>query len=50
MARMLAVWDNHLEDKALPHALNTRLREAGFRQGAHAVYVLRRHLERQSCR
>ena len=27
MARMLAVWDNHLEDKALPQTLNTRLRE-----------------------
>src|SRR5215472_8342476 len=40
MARMLTVWDNHLEDKALPQTLNTRLREAGFRQGDHAVYVM----------
>ena len=40
MARMLAVWDNHLEDKALPQTLNTKLREAGFRQRDHAVYVM----------
>ena len=40
MANMLAVWDNHLEDKALPQTLNTKLREAGFRQGDHAIYVM----------
>ena len=40
MARMLVVWDNHLEDKALPQTLNTKLREAGFRQGEHGVYVM----------
>jgi ubiquinone/menaquinone biosynthesis C-methylase UbiE len=40
MARMLAVWDSHLEDKALPQTLNTKLREAGFRQGDPAVYVM----------
>ena len=37
---MLKVWDNHLEAKNLPQTLNTKLREAGFRQGDHVVYVM----------
>lgn len=40
MSHMLKVWDNHLEDKSLPQTLNTRLREAGFQQGDHSVYVM----------
>jgi len=40
MARMLKVWDNHLEDRQLPQTLNTKLREAGFAQGDHSVYVM----------
>jgi arsenite methyltransferase len=40
MSHMLKVWDNHLQDKNLPLTLNTKLREAGFRQGDHSVYVM----------
>jgi ubiquinone/menaquinone biosynthesis C-methylase UbiE len=40
MARMLQVWDGHLVDKNLPQTLNTKLRNAGFRQGDHSVYVM----------
>ncbi len=40
MARMLKVWDNHLVDRQLPQTLNTKLREAGFEQGDHSVYVM----------
>ncbi len=40
MAHMLKVWDNHLEDRQLPQTLNTKLREAGFEQGDHSVYVM----------
>ena len=40
MARMLKVWDNHLVDRHLPQTLNTKLREAGFKQGDHSVYVM----------
>ena len=40
MRRMLKVWDNHLADPNLPQTLNTKLREAGFEQGDHAVYVM----------
>lgn len=40
MERMLKVWDNHLEDRHLPQTLNTKLHEAGFQQGDHAVYVM----------
>jgi SAM-dependent methyltransferase len=40
MARMLKTWDNHLQDKNLPQTLNTKLRDAGFRQGDHSVYVM----------
>jgi arsenite methyltransferase len=40
MSRMLKTWDNHLEDKRLPQTLNTKLREAAFKQGDHSVYVI----------
>ena len=40
MARMLKVWDSHLEDRHLPQTLNSKLREAGFEQGDHGVYVM----------
>ena len=40
MARMLKVWDNHLEDRQLSQTLNTKLRAAGFEQGDHSVYVM----------
>jgi arsenite methyltransferase len=40
MARLLQVWDRHLEDPHLPQTLPTKLREAGFRPGDHAVYVM----------
>ncbi len=40
MQRILKVWENHLEDRKLPQTLNTKLREAGFRQGDHDVYVM----------
>ncbi len=40
MQHILKVWDNHLEDRHLPQTLNTKLREAGFQQGDHHVYVM----------
>ena len=40
MARMLNVWDSHLEDRQLPQTLNTKLREAGFEQGDHRAHVM----------
>ena len=40
MKRMLQVWDNHLEDRQLPQTLNSKLRDAGFSQGNHSVYVM----------
>jgi arsenite methyltransferase len=40
MARVLQVWDRHLEDPHLPQTLPTKLRQAGFRPGDHAVYMM----------
>ena len=40
MARILQVWDRHLEDPHLPQTLPTKLRAVGFRPGDHAVYLL----------
>jgi arsenite methyltransferase len=40
MARALQVWDRHLEDPHLPQTLPTKLRQAGFRPGDHAPYVM----------
>jgi arsenite methyltransferase len=40
MARMLQVWDRHLEDPHLPQTLPTKLRQAGFCPGDHVVHVM----------
>ena len=40
MARILQVWDRHLEDPHLPQTLPTKLRAAGFHPGDHVVHVM----------